>query len=208
MLIKTFTLRFSPNLDGFDDEPVRSFMADKSIASVKEHFFIKDNIPYLTFVITYSAAPLPADAQTTKTTSDNRKDNYRKLLNEQNTPLFNQLREWRKNRSMKDSVPPYVLFTNYQLANIAAKAPTSLQQLSAIEGVGKAKLEKYGKDIIGIIQRFPTRTADPNQKTEKTTESTAGNISPEASPSPEKPDSKGELWDSLPQKEGTKPHEP
>jgi hypothetical protein len=49
MLIKIFTLKFSEAIGGFDDEKLRTFMADKEIVSMKERFFIKDNVPYWAF---------------------------------------------------------------------------------------------------------------------------------------------------------------
>src|SRR3990170_4864186 len=44
--IKIFTLRFSDATEGFDDDSIRAFMADKEIVSLKEQFFFKDTVPY------------------------------------------------------------------------------------------------------------------------------------------------------------------
>lgn len=45
MQIKVFTLRFSKAIEGFDDELVRAFMADKDIIAVDAHFFFKGDMP-------------------------------------------------------------------------------------------------------------------------------------------------------------------
>lgn len=75
--------------------------------------------------------------------------------------LFNLFREWRSKRSRKEGVPPYVLFNNNQLAQIVIKRPQSLAELSKIEGIGKAKLEKYGQEILEISK------IEASQETEK-----------------------------------------
>ncbi len=61
---------------------------------------------------------------------------------------------------MRDSVPPYVVFDNRQLAHIAVKAPESRNRLGEVEGVGKAKLEKYGPEILGIIRQKAAHPSD------------------------------------------------
>ena len=64
--------------------------------------------------------------------------------------MFNLLREWRSKRSREEGVPPYILFTNKQLAQIAKDRPASLTDLEKIHGVGSTKREKYGKEVLEI----------------------------------------------------------
>lgn len=149
MLIKVITLRFSEKLDGFDDEPLQAFMADKRIFSFNEQFFVKEGVPYWAVMLAYAPGGAGGDAPQPKTAS---KKDYRILLTEATTPVFNRLRDWRNERARKDGVPRYILFTNYQLAEIAAKSPDSLSALAAVEGVGKSRIEKYGRDVLGIVQ--------------------------------------------------------
>lgn len=53
MLIRIFTLGFDPATARFNDEPVRDFIADKAVASISDHFFVKDEAPYLVLVVRY-----------------------------------------------------------------------------------------------------------------------------------------------------------
>ncbi len=64
--------------------------------------------------------------------------------------LFNLLRDWRSQRSKKEGVPPYILFTNQQLTDIVKKRPQSLAELTQIAGIGKGKADKYGEEILSI----------------------------------------------------------
>ena len=65
-------------------------------------------------------------------------------------PLFNTLRQWRNEKSKKDGVPPYIILNNKQLAEISQRRPQSKYDLMKVEGIGKAKVEKYGDDILKI----------------------------------------------------------
>jgi len=65
--------------------------------------------------------------------------------------VFERLRSWRLERSQRDSVPAYVVFTDATLEAIAARGPTSLAELATINGVGTVKLERYGPDVLALL---------------------------------------------------------
>lgn len=67
-------------------------------------------------------------------------------------PLFEALKRWRKDRSARDGVPAYVVFHDATLAVIAERAPRSPDALLAVPGVGPAKLERYGEDVLRLIE--------------------------------------------------------
>lgn len=70
--------------------------------------------------------------------------------------LFESLREWRLSRSMSDGVPPYIVFHDRTLQEIARTKPRSRAQLFAVAGVGKAKLDRYGEDVLALVEDAPT----------------------------------------------------
>jgi ATP-dependent DNA helicase RecQ len=71
--------------------------------------------------------------------------------------LFNQLRILRKEIADRDGVPPYVVFGDASLAEMAATLPTDNEAFLQISGVGQAKLRRYGaqfmEEIIGFMCR-------------------------------------------------------
>jgi DNA helicase-2/ATP-dependent DNA helicase PcrA len=67
------------------------------------------------------------------------------------TPAAQKLREWRLERARHDEVPPYVVFHDSVLHAIAAAGPASLGELAQISGVGPAKLERYGSDVLAAL---------------------------------------------------------
>ncbi len=72
--------------------------------------------------------------------------------------LFEMLRAMRKAIADTAGVPPFVIFHDRTLAEIAAHRPESLEDLLEIHGVGKSKCEKYGDQIIETVRRFSGTT--------------------------------------------------
>jgi superfamily II DNA helicase RecQ len=50
-------------------------------------------------------------------------------------------------------VPAYVVFHNATLAEIAERRPRTLAELALVPGVGPAKLERYGHDVLAALAR-------------------------------------------------------
>jgi DNA helicase-2/ATP-dependent DNA helicase PcrA len=65
--------------------------------------------------------------------------------------LFEALREWRVETAKAESVPAYVVFTDLTLQAIAEVLPRDPAQLLAINGIGRAKQERYGDAVLGLV---------------------------------------------------------
>ncbi len=61
------------------------------------------------------------------------------------------LREWRRTRAQADGVPAYVVFHDSVLRAIAAARPATLGELAQVSGVGPAKLERYGPEVLDAL---------------------------------------------------------
>ncbi len=68
-------------------------------------------------------------------------------------PVFAALKQWRLERARTDEVPAYVVFHNSTLAEIAGRKPQTLSELAAVPGVGPSKLERFGDDVLAILDR-------------------------------------------------------
>ena len=64
---------------------------------------------------------------------------------------FEALKEWRLARARAEEIPAYLVFHNSTLAEIAGRRPRSLAELAAVPGVGPAKLERYGEDVLAAL---------------------------------------------------------
>lgn len=68
------------------------------------------------------------------------------------TALARELRSWRYERANEIEKPAFVVFSNAALAGIAHLRPTTLTELLKVPGVGPAKVNAYGEEIIGIVR--------------------------------------------------------
>jgi ATP-dependent DNA helicase RecQ len=65
--------------------------------------------------------------------------------------IFEALREERIKVARQQGVPPYVIFHDATLRAMALQRPRSAEQLLGLPGVGRAKLDRYGKTFLAII---------------------------------------------------------
>ena len=75
-------------------------------------------------------------------------------LNDDDMTLFEELKKWRKQKAAELGKPPYVVFTDATLNEIAKKRPKAYSQMDGISGIGEKKLEHYGRDIIRLVCDF------------------------------------------------------
>ncbi|WP_339278719.1 DNA helicase RecQ [Paenibacillus sp. FSL W8-1187] len=66
------------------------------------------------------------------------------------SPLFEALRQWRKETAAREGVPPFMLFFDATLRELAAAAPASRDELLRVKGIGAAKADKYGDALLAI----------------------------------------------------------
>jgi ATP-dependent DNA helicase RecQ len=68
--------------------------------------------------------------------------------------LMGMLRDLRKKEAKKMGVPPFVIFQDPSLEDMALKYPISIDELSNVHGVGEGKAKKYGKPFVDLINRY------------------------------------------------------
>jgi len=68
-------------------------------------------------------------------------------------PLFEALRELRRDLAAESQLPPYVIFHDATLREMAAARPSTRAELAQISGVGSRKLEAYGDAFLAVIRR-------------------------------------------------------
>jgi len=68
--------------------------------------------------------------------------------------LMSMLRDLRKKEAKKLGVPPFVIFQDPSLEDMALKYPISIDELSNVHGVGEGKAKKYGKPFVDLINRY------------------------------------------------------
>ena len=64
------------------------------------------------------------------------------------------LREWRKTRALKRGVESDVIISKNALWTLAERAPTNLDEMDGVPGLGPWRLEVYGAEILEVIRRY------------------------------------------------------
>lgn len=67
--------------------------------------------------------------------------------------LFTILKAWRKERAFRENIKPYIIFSDSTLIELSNKKPKSIEELLSIRGVGEKKVDKYGVEILSIINK-------------------------------------------------------
>ncbi len=88
-------------------------------------------------------APKPAPAEKPKTRTEVNRDE-----------LFEQLRTLRKQLADEQNVPPYVIFTDTTLEDMARQKPTTPDALRNVSGVGERKLQLFGRQFLNVITGY------------------------------------------------------
>ena len=94
---------------------------------------------------------------------------YRQLLSPTDFVVFAALRQWRKGQAQADGVPLFAVLTNEQMAEVARQRCATLAALGAVDGIGPARLDRYGAAILQCVARaaevaqaaVPNPTASP-----------------------------------------------
>jgi len=68
--------------------------------------------------------------------------------------LFERLRMWRRDKALEMNMPAYIIFSQKALYELVYHLPTDKKALLQIHGIGKAKVEQFGAEIVEIIQNY------------------------------------------------------
>ena len=76
-----------------------------------------------------------------------------KSLGNTDKVLMDQLRSLRKQVAREEDVPPFAVFQEYSLEDMALKYPINFKELNQINGVGEGKAKRYGSKFIELIKK-------------------------------------------------------
>lgn len=129
---------------------LNSFLGAHRVASVAHHVATTAHGAMLLFVVEVADGPVPRGPG-----SPAAKVDYRETLSPDQFALFTRLRTARKSWADAEGLPVYALFTNAQLAKIAAGSFATAADLARIEGFGPARVEKYAERLLAIVNSLP-----------------------------------------------------
>ena len=119
---------------------LNTFCSQHRIVSVEKQFVANGDNSCWSLCLEWvdHEGPLP------KASIPRSKVDYKEVLNKEDFTLFAELRQLRKEVAEREGVPPYVVFTNEQLADIVRLRVSTKAALLKLKGVGKGRVDKYG----------------------------------------------------------------
>lgn len=143
---------------------LNQFLTRHRVVAVEKHWLAVGTDSHWVICVTVADGPGPLPsalklpyAKGAKGGRGDRVD-YREVLSQDDFALFAILRDLRQTMSAAESVPPYVLFTNEQLAAIAQRRPVDIDAMRNIEGVGAARIGKYGEAFLNALRCYTIGT--------------------------------------------------
>ena len=98
-------------------------------------------------------APEAHDSSTRSGRPRKTRDGAALTVGEADQGLFDALRAWRRDEAGRQSVPPYLIFHDRTLAEIAQARPADAEALARVGGVGQGKLDRYGVALLDLVRR-------------------------------------------------------
>lgn len=123
---------------------MNAFLQSHRVLAVRKEFVADGENAFWTFCVEYLDSP----AGTSSAGGKPPRVDYREVLKPEEFEVFSRLREWRKGVAEREGVPVYAVVTNEQLAQMVQKHVNTKASLKEIEGVGEARIEKYGDALL------------------------------------------------------------
>lgn len=146
-------------------DELNCFCASQRLVAVERQFVADGANSFWAVCVTVAegAGPLPDALKAPERRSGARSGpgeaggriDYKAVLSEADFAVYAELRAWRKTAAEREGVPIYAVFTNEQLAEIVRRGVDTLAALAEIEGIGPARLERYGEALLARLRERP-----------------------------------------------------
>ena len=146
MKVRVFTLRIDPESGAFDDRALREFQEGRDLIDASEHVVTHGGTPVLAIVVRYTEPASPRSRR-----PDEERKDWRADLDDVGKVRYDELRLWRGRVAKRDGLPPFLVFSNREMAEVANRAPSTLAALQEVDGVGEAKARRWGEEILAVI---------------------------------------------------------
>lgn len=126
---------------------LNSFLAGHKVLSFNESFVVEGKNSFWAISVSYLAKDI--------TTFSAKKPaiDYKEVLEPEEFLIFAELRDLRKQIALGQGVPPYIIFSNAQLAEMVRGKVSSKNAMLKISGIGKTKVDSYAESFLAILKQ-------------------------------------------------------
>jgi len=141
MKVKVFTIRLCSDKFFSDQQLLNDFLETHKYVKSATHFVEGEDVNYWSVLLHYD--------DLTETIKKDR-ISYENLNPEQQR-VFQTLKQWRAEKADKLRLANFMICHNSELLDIAVNRPSNINELRQIRGFGDKKSDKYGDDIIAVL---------------------------------------------------------
>lgn len=132
-----------------------SFVSNHRVVTIERRFVDDGQNSFWAICVDYLHGPGGGGPDYGAPGRSTRKVDYKEILTPEQFAVFVRLRDLRKEVAAREAVPVYNVFTNEQLAEIVKRGCTSLAQMGEIDGIGEARIGKYGEMFLAALAATP-----------------------------------------------------
>ena len=143
MNIKVFNIRLAKEFFQEDQAKMNAFLDSVEVKLASANFVTTGLVDFWSATVFY----LPKTAKIAKSENKNSEEE----LSIQESKIFNALRQWRNELAQQLDWSAFRICHNSHLIAVAQSNPQTLEELEQVSGFGKARTEKYGEDILAIL---------------------------------------------------------
>jgi superfamily II DNA helicase RecQ len=147
MKVRHFIIRLDSDKITSDEKSLNDFLESVDFVKSDVHF-IESKVNYWSVLVHFrekeTGAKLESNAEEANKISEQN-------LSPQQKVIFSALKEWRSELAQEKKLPSYTICHNSELLNIVSQEPKSMSDFKKIKGFGDIKIEKYGNDILNIL---------------------------------------------------------
>ena len=133
------------------ESEMNAFLRSRRVLSVRKEFVADGSDSFWAFCVEH----LDQDSAGVSSGVRPPRVDYREVLEPQEFEVFSRLRDWRKKTAEQEGVPVYSVMTNEQLAQAVQRKVSTRAGLKEIEGVGEARIKKYGEAVLEALTTTP-----------------------------------------------------
>lgn len=149
MRITTFKIRLNENYQAEDKALLNEFLQNNHILETTSQF-VHDKEHFWSILLRYSEKNMFINEPISKKYEAPKDE----ILNEDEAKILESLKLWRTERAKEDNLPAYMIATNSELYSIAKFKPAKKEELIELKGFAEKKIEKFGDEIINILDEF------------------------------------------------------
>lgn len=144
MKVKVLKIRIDDRFQITDEALVNDYLSRFEVVNMNAKL-VADEMNYWSVLIYYNEKRSTVNSGKTNISSESE-------LSGEELIIYNKLKDWRLKKAKELNLSAFIILYNSHLMSIARHKPSTLEDLENVNGIGKSKVEKFGIEIIEVLE--------------------------------------------------------